>query len=81
MILSRHARNNIRLYGIEIGEIDTAITSPDEFKREGIKHMALKQFPNRFSGFPLKVVYLKKGQEIFVITAYPLKGKSRRQAP
>ena len=69
----------MRLYGIEIDEIGAAIREPDEVGKEGIKNTAIKRFSNRFSGFPLKVVYLKEGQDIFVITAYPLKGKARRQ--
>ena len=67
--------NHMKLYGIHIGEIEEAIKSPDEEGREGKKTTALKKFIDRFSGYPLKVVYEKTGDDIFTITAYPLKKK------
>ncbi|MFZ6017358.1 MAG: DUF4258 domain-containing protein [Nitrospirota bacterium] len=74
---SRHARNNMRLYDISEKEIIDAIRSPDYIEKIGIKVTVHKIFPNRFSGFPLKVVYEEK-DEIFIITAYPLKKTYRR---
>ena len=75
MILSRHARNNKRLYQILENEILEAIELPDSAEKKGTKTIVLKEFINRFSGYPLKVVYEKKRNEIFIITAYPLKKK------
>jgi hypothetical protein len=40
--------------------------------------IALKEFSNRFSGYPLKIVYERTGDEMRVITAYPLKRRYRR---
>lgn len=57
MKLSRHARNNIRLYKIELRDILLTISSPDQTVMEGNRAVALKTHPNRFSGCPLKVVY------------------------
>jgi len=37
--------------------------------------VAIKKFQNRFSGYPIKVVYEKRENEPFIITAYPLKKK------
>ena len=75
MLLSRHVKNNIKLYGIHEGEILEAIKTPDAVDKKGHKITAIKKFINRFSGYPLKVVYEKKGNDIFIITAYPLKKK------
>ena len=77
--LSRHVRNNMKLYGILEADVAEAIQKPDSRDEESGKTVVLKRFSNRFSGFPLKVVYLKEGGEIFIITAYPLK-KARREA-
>lgn len=79
MRLSRHARNNIRLYGIKENEIVDTMELPDFSEKEGNKTIAVKKFLNRFSGYPLKVVYEKRGNDIFVITAYPLKRQQWRK--
>ena len=78
MKLSRHARNNIRLYKIAEKDIIETIESPDVTSKEGNRSIAIKKFRGRFSGFPLKVVYEKIGDEIIIITAYPLKKKHWR---
>lgn len=72
MRLSRHVKNNMRLYGIKESEIREAIDSPDKEETEGNKKIAYKTFPNRFSGLPLKVAYVVEGDKI-VVTTYPLK--------
>jgi hypothetical protein len=78
MEISRHARNNMRLYNISERDILNAIDSPDLSDREGDKVVAVKKFQDKFSGFPLKVVYEKIGNELFIITAYPIKKKMWR---
>lgn len=75
MILSRHAKSNMKLYGIHADEILKVIQSPDFTDREGSKTIAVKKIPNKFSNYPLKVVYEKIEKEVFIITAYPLKKK------
>ncbi|MCR4286791.1 MAG: DUF4258 domain-containing protein [Deltaproteobacteria bacterium] len=75
--ISRHARNNMRLYGILQADIVDAVLSPDSTAIEKDKQIVLKKCQGRFSGFPLKVV-CKKGEGVFVITAYPLKKPFRR---
>lgn len=79
MKLARHARNNIKLYEIKEDEIADAMDLPDFTKKEGNKTIAVKRFQDRFSGYPLKVVYEKRGSDMFVITAYPLKRQQWRQ--
>jgi hypothetical protein len=78
MKISRHARNNIRLYKISETDIIEAIKSPDSSGKEGNKLIALKKFQDKFSGYPLKVVYEVTNEDILVITAYPLKKKHWR---
>lgn len=75
MKFSRHARNNMRLYNISERDISEILDLPDILDREGIKMIAIKKYQNRFSGYPLKVVYEKREDEIFISTAYPLKKK------
>ena len=76
--LSRHARNNMRLYNIGRGDILEALKSSDVSDIEGESLIAIKSLKDRFSGLPLKVVYKKYGDDILVITAYPLKKKRWR---
>lgn len=76
--ISRHARNNVRFYEISKKDIQKTVELPDITDKEGEKMIAIKNFQDRFSGFPLKVVYEKIGDELLVITAYPLKKKMWR---
>jgi hypothetical protein len=78
MEISRHARNNMRLYNISERDIMDAIDSPDVSGEEGDNVVAMKKFQDKFSGFPLKVVYEKIGDELFIITTYPIKKKMWR---
>ena len=78
MKLSRHAKNNMKLYKIAEQDIIKTIESPESTDREGDKLIAIKKFLKRFSDYPLKVVYEKTGGEIRIITAYPLKKKHWR---
>ena len=82
MKLSRHARNNMRLYRISREEIEETLAQPDRVEVEGTRKVAYKTLPSRFGGLPLKVVYVEEAGEIVVITAYPLKrGFRRRESP
>jgi hypothetical protein len=76
--VSRHARNNMKLYEIAMSELLGTINSPDIIEPEGDRIVVCKRFNDRFSGYPLKVVYKKKKEDVFVITAYPLKRTYRR---
>jgi len=76
--ISRHARNNMRFYEISKKDIQKTVELPDIVDKEGEKMIAIKNFQDRFSGFPLKVVCEKIEEELFVITAYPLKKKMWR---
>jgi len=75
MRLSRHARNNIKLYNIDEDDIRKTIELPAIIDKEGIKTIAIREFGGKYSGYPLKVVYEKIEKELFVITTYPLKKK------
>ena len=75
MKMSRHARNNMRLYKISETDIIGAVESPDVSTKEENRTVATKNFQDRFSGYPPKVVYEKIENDIFILTAYPLKRK------
>ena len=75
MKLSRHARNNIKLYEIAGDDIRKTIEFPDIIEKESLKTIAIKKFSGKYSGYPLKIVYAKREKELFVITTYPLKKK------
>jgi hypothetical protein len=72
MRISRHARNNVRLYRISREEIEETIHAPDRIGKEGRYTVAHKTFPGRFGSLPLKVVYVVE-REAVVIFAYPLR--------
>ncbi len=75
MKFSRHARNNMRLYNISERDISKTIDLPEVSDRDGIKTIAIKKIQSRFSGYPLKVVYEKRENELFIVTTCPLKKK------
>lgn len=78
MKISRHARNNMRLYKISEEDILSAVESPDVSATEENRNVAVKKFRDKFSGYPLKVVYEKIEKGIFILTAYSLKKKMWR---
>ena len=59
-------------------DVSAALNSSDIIETEGDRIVAIKRFQGRFSGYPIKVVYEKQGEDTSVITAYPLKKKYRR---
>lgn len=56
-------------------DIRKTIEFPDIIKKESLKTIAIKKFSGKYSGYPLKVVYEKREEKLFVITTYPLKKK------
>ena len=68
----------MRLYEISERDIGSTVESPDVSTREENRMVAVKNFPERFSGYPLKVVYEKMEELIYIVTAYPLKRKMWR---
>ena len=78
MEISRHAKNNMRLYKISERDIVEAIESADVADKEEDKLVVLKKFRGKYSGYPLKVVYERTENQLFIITAYPLKKKMWR---
>lgn len=65
----------MKLYAINIEDIFLTVTAPDYSEIEGENTIALKAFPGKYSGYPLKVVFLQSSEGITVVTAYPLKKK------
>lgn len=75
MKFSRHARNHLKLYKIDLKDIASAVNDPDDFELRDDKSIAIKYFTGKYSGYPLKVIYDGSGGAVFVITVYPLKKK------
>lgn len=78
MRISRHAKSSMKLYSIDADDIRATLESPDKIEPQSDKMVALRRFGDRFSGYPLKVVYSISDGEAFIITAYPLKRKAWR---
>ena len=77
MRISRHAKNNMRLYGITATDIELAITDADRREEEGGYHIAYRQFFRRFGNYPLKIVYVIE-EETVIVSVYPLRKSYRR---
>ena len=76
MRFSRHAKNNMRLYGITATDVDMTITAPDRRDQEGGHLLAYRHFFRRFDDFPLKVVYVIEDEPV-IVSVYPLKKSYR----
>jgi len=63
----------MRLYGIRVDDVYETIESADFRDAEESKLIAVKSLPERFTEYPLKVVYEESGRDIFIITVYLLK--------
>ncbi len=68
----------MRLYKVSGGDIIAAVESPDVSTKEEDRIAVMKKFRDKFSGYPLKVVYERVEKEIFIVTVYPLKRKMWR---
>lgn len=79
VIISRHAKGRMKLYSICREDVVLTVTAPDFSEIDGENSVAIKAFPGRYSGYPLKVVFLQTGEDMIVVTVYPLKKK--RGAP
>lgn len=71
---SRHARRRMKLYGLSEDDVFSVIrhVSADLAFAEG-KHEIIGENVFSQSGYPIKVVFLCQGDQLIVITAYPLK--------
>jgi len=77
--LTRHAKNNMRLYKITEKDIKIVLEQPETKFTEKDKYIAIKKIENKFEDMPLKVVYkVEKGIKI-IITAYPVKKIYKRR--
>lgn len=66
------------MYGISEEDVSLAMSSPDHVDTLGARMTVLRRFPDKFSGYPLKVVYESITGEPLIVTAYPLKRSSKR---
>lgn len=74
---SRHAKNNMRLYGIAAADVEATIENPDRRDQEDEYLIAYRQFFRKYNELPLKVVYVI-GEETVIVSVYPLKKSYRR---
>ncbi len=74
MLISRHARSRMKLYKITSEDILLAIREPELSDQEGENRIAVRQFDDKYGGYPLKVVY--RADTLMVVTVYPLKRKN-----
>lgn len=69
----------MRLYGISQEDVQQVMENPDRGPdSEGDRFAVSKLLGMRFSGMPLKVIYVLEGDRIVVLSAYPLKRSYRR---
>ncbi|MFQ5771024.1 MAG: DUF4258 domain-containing protein [bacterium] len=71
--LTRHAKNNMRLYKITKDDIKHVIEQAEEIEVEKDKFIAIKKIKNKFQNLPLKIVYSKIEDMNIIITAYPIR--------
>lgn len=77
MKFSRHAKNNMRLYGISATDVELTIVDPDRRDQEGDSLIAYRQFFRKHENLPLKVVYVIEDEPV-IVTVYPLRKTYRR---
>jgi hypothetical protein len=74
IVFSRHARRRMRLYRIDpervVAAIRTALGTLDE---PGERHAIVSHEFLSEHGYPLKAVFVREGDTVTVVTAYPLK--------
>lgn len=80
--LTRHAKNNMRLYNISEDDVKTVIDEPDSVIEDKDKVISIKHIENKFANMPLKVVYSGDNDATLIITTYPVrksykKGKTK----
>ncbi len=71
--LTRHAKNNMRLYQFTTDDIKFVIENAENQELQDDKIVASAKVKNKFQNMPLKVVYITKENTYTIITAYPLK--------
>lgn len=70
---SRHARREMRLYGVTVAEVEAALAAPDA---ETPTHRGRVNAWKQRGGEWLRVTYIREGADIVIITATP-----RRKGP
>lgn len=77
MRFSRHARNNMRLYGITAEDVELILSMSHHRDQEGEYLIAYRHFVRRFGDDPVKVVYVIEDEPV-IVSVYPLKRSYRR---
>ncbi len=71
--ISRHAKNNMRLYKISKDELLSVIEQPQKFIRENDKFIAISHLKTKLQDRMIKVVYVIEKNTKIIITVYPLR--------
>ncbi|MGB2803429.1 MAG: DUF4258 domain-containing protein [Candidatus Zixiibacteriota bacterium] len=77
--LTRHAKNNVKLYEIGLEDIEEVLEKAKIRDTEEDRHIAIKRIKRKFGNLPLKVVYMIENDDKIIITAYPLKKTFKRR--
>ncbi len=77
--ITRHAKNNIKLYKIRMEDIEEVLKEGEIRHIEEDKYIALKRIKGKFGNMPLKVVYTMENDDKIIITVYPLKRTFERR--
>ena len=70
IIFSRHSKRRMKLYGISEADVKIVLKNG---KKELIENRSIFTLKIRKFKFPLKVVAEREENNIYIITAYPLK--------
>jgi hypothetical protein len=74
IVFSRHAQRRMRLYRIQPDDVKAVIYAAlDAGDAVGAKHEIVSHQMAGKYGHPLKVVFVREGDTLTVITAYPLR--------
>ena len=71
--LTRHVKNNLKLYKITKKDIEDVIRYGKIRAMERNKHIVMKEIKGKFENMPLKVIYTVENEDEIIITVYPLR--------
>lgn len=77
--LTRHAKNNVKLYKIRLEDIEEVLEEAEIKDTEEDRYIAIKRIKRKFGNLPLKVVYMIENDDKIIITAYPLRKTFKRR--
>ena len=74
ILYTRHARRRMRLYDIDEADVEFVLSAPSvRNSPAGERAFAHEEKSHSPRNYVLKVVFVRKGSDIEVVTVYPLK--------